>query len=221
MYGFVMKNSDPLEFQRYRRHLPHRHGPDSVLFLTWRLGDSLPAAVVERAKRKRDIWLEDHPKPWSPETTREYHRRFTRRMEQWLDRGIGACWLRKPETARIVGDALRYFDGERWHFHCGVVMPNHVHAIVQLIPGQSLAHVSQSIKGFTAREINRSLGRKGPLWQDEVWDRIIRGPGSYEKYREYILQNPVKAHLHEGEFLILDTGKRPEKWRSEVPGFSA
>jgi hypothetical protein len=202
-------NSNPVSSRLYRRHLPHRHRPDSVLFLTWRLGDSLPVAVVERSKRKRELWLQAHPKPWTPEITRDYHRLFTRRIERWLDRGVGCCCLRDPEIARIVGDALLHFDGDRWHFYCAVVMPNHVHALVQLIPDWPLAKISQSVKGFTAREINRRAGRAGSLWQQEVWDRIVRNAGQFEKYREYILHNPVKARLRQGEYLIVDKNTRP------------
>ncbi|MDA3875392.1 MAG: transposase [Kiritimatiellae bacterium] len=203
-------NAQASPFTAYRRHLPHRHYPNSVLFLTWRLGDSLPKAVVERTKRKRELWLSLHPKPWPPEVTRTYHRLFTQNINRWLDRGVGACELRTPENARIMADALHYFNRVRYRLYCSVIMPNHVHALLQLEPGWSLAKISQSLKGYTARRINQRENRHGSLWQQEVWDRIVRSPAQFQKYRDYILKNPIKAHLNEDEYLLIDTGTRPD-----------
>jgi len=50
-------------------------------------------------------------------------------------------------------------------------------------------------KGFTARSINRVLGRHGQLWQQDYWDRYIRDEKHYRKVRDYIEWNPVKAGL--------------------------
>jgi hypothetical protein len=61
----------------------------------------------------------------------------------------------------------------------------------------SLSEIVKGIKGASARDINLVLGRRGPLWQDERWDRLLRNEHEYlEKYR-YILYNPVKARLIE------------------------
>jgi REP element-mobilizing transposase RayT len=87
-------------------------------------------------------------------------------------------------------------------------MPDHVHLIIQPLPAQepqigrvteyySLSEIVKGIKGASARDINLVLGRRGPLWQDERWDRLLRNEHEYlEKYR-YILYNPVKARLIE------------------------
>lgn len=37
--------------------------------------------------------------------------------------------LEDPANAKIVADALRHFDGERYELASFVVMPNHVHVL--------------------------------------------------------------------------------------------
>jgi hypothetical protein len=54
----------------------------------------------------------------------------------------------------------------------------------------------EGIKGTSARRINQLLGRKGSLWQDESFDRIMRAE-EFEFKRNYIMANPVDAGLCE------------------------
>jgi hypothetical protein len=47
-----------------------------------------------------------------------------------------------------------------------------------------------SVKQFTANAINKLLGRSGEVWQRNVFDRMVRDANNYEKYVQYINQNP-------------------------------
>ncbi len=60
-----------------------------------------------------------------------------------------------------------------------------------------LSSIMQSLKGWTARECNRALGRKGQFWQHESFDHIVRKPGEWERTVNYVVNNPVKAGLVE------------------------
>ena len=54
-------------------------------------------------------------------------------MDRLLDRACtGPLFLRMPEVARMVMDAIRYRDGRNYHLHAFVVMPNHVHLLMTL-----------------------------------------------------------------------------------------
>jgi putative transposase len=55
-------------------------------------------------------------------------------------------------------------------------------------------------KRFTAGRINECLEREGQFWQWESFDHLVRSPASLAKFREYILNNSVKACLREGEY---------------------
>ncbi len=75
-----------------------------------------------------------------------------------------------------------------------VVMPNHVHLLIT--PCVELPKIMHSVKGFTAREANRLLGRTGsPFWQKEFFDHWIRNEREFERIRAYIERNPVTAGL--------------------------
>jgi len=72
-------------------------------------------------------------------------------------------------------------------------MANHVHVLLLRITPSRLL---QSLKGFTAREANRVLGRTGePFWQAESYDHWVRDENEYGRIAAYIENNPVKAGL--------------------------
>jgi REP element-mobilizing transposase RayT len=84
------------------------------------------------------------------------------------------------------------------HVHCVayqyVIMANHVHLLIQ--PKIAPDHLLKSLKGASAREANRMLGRTGePFWQKESYDHWVRNQEEFEKIRRYIENNPAKAGL--------------------------
>ena len=195
------------EIDQHRRRLPHWQQGAVFYFVTWRLADALPQEKHRQWRDEKEAWVRWHPEPWDEPTEREYHRLFSRRLDEWLDAGSGSCLLRDKQLAGVVARALGHFDGERYALAAFVVMPNHVHVLFRLVTPHRLEEVLKSWKGFTAREINRRLGKSGQLWQEEYWDRIIRNEAHFAKCREYILSNPSKAGLREGEFVSYDATK--------------
>ncbi len=208
------------------RNLPHWRQDGTTYFVTFRLADSVPAARIKQFLAEREEWLALHPEPRLEEDEREYHEKFGNRFEDWLDAGAGSCVLRQPQVAGKVAAALRHFDGERYALGHFVVMPNHVHVVVRPLAEHTLSEILKSWKSFTAREINQSLGRTGALWQEESFDHIVRTPQALEQFTEYVRQNPAKAGLKSGEFVLgygtsvgvpqdtttaekADTGRRP------------
>jgi len=67
-----------------------------------------------------------------------------KKLEEHFDRGIGACSLRDPRIGELVADALRFWHGKRYRLVAWCVMPNHVHVIFRLFPGQELANLVRS-----------------------------------------------------------------------------
>ena len=73
-------------------------------------------------------------------------------------------------------------------------MANHVHAL--LLPLVSPPRLMQALKGATAREANRILGRTGEtFWQAESYDHWVRDERELERIAAYIENNPVQAGL--------------------------
>ena len=124
------------------------------------------------------------------------------RVEQYLNSGYGACYLKDERIGRLVEEALFHFDGERYRLIAWVVMPNHVHVLVELIDGFPLGAVVHSWKSYTANKANKLLGRRGRFWFPDYFDRYIRNEGHLANAIDYIHNNPFKAGLVE----------RPELW---------
>ncbi|MGC9261466.1 MAG: transposase, partial [Phycisphaerae bacterium] len=107
----------------------------------------------------------------------------------------GACWLSQPEVARIVADALRHFNGDRYTLHAWVIMPNHVHALTTPAAAVTLSSIMHSWKSFTAKQANGLLKRTGQFWMEETYDRVMRNRKEVITATAYIEQNPVVAGL--------------------------
>ncbi len=75
------------------------------------------------------------------------------------------------------------------------VMPDHVHLILRPHPPFSLSRILKGIKGATARKLNRRRRRRGSLWQDESFDRIIRSEKEFREILDYMFRNPVSTGL--------------------------
>lgn len=114
----------------------------------------------------------------------------------------GPHWLGKELVAKLVTKGLHHRDGRVYELEAYCVMPNHVHTVfTPYVPkvwvfqdrwrwepedDAVLSTVMQSLKGYTAYQCNRVLGRRGQFWEHESYDRYVR---------DYVLNNPVKAGL--------------------------
>jgi len=157
-----------------RGYLPHFDSPETVQFVTFRLADSLPRTVIETLYAQADA---------------------VPRIDHELDSGLGACWLRRPEIAVLVQDALLHFDGDRYRLLAWCLMPNHVHVVIEILGNHSLSDIVRSWKSFTSRRANAQLGRSGPFWHADYFDRYMRDGEHLARTIEYVEQNPVKAGL--------------------------
>jgi len=144
----------------------------------------------------------------------EFQRRWFREFEDILHKAeTGPTWL-KEEAAKVVVDALHYLDGSVFRLDSYCVMSNHVHTVfapflsgAELREGRSFRGLSflsenppldaimKSMKGYTAWEANRVLGRKGTFWEKESYDHVVRNDAEFHRIMNYVLNNPVKAGL--------------------------
>jgi len=195
----------------YRRHLPHWHPEGQIFFVTFRVYGSLPKQVIEKLKRKRDALKSEPPRPdESPgeKALRESKKMFALMDEALVSKSAGNNYLKKPLLASMIEDAIVHWDEKRYILHRYVIMPNHVHLLIEPLTKEengnpfSLGKIMQGIKGYTARKANRFLGRSGKFWQDESFDHWVRDRREYLRIRQYIDMNPVKAGLCE----------KPSRW---------
>ena len=133
----------------------------------------------------------------------EYRRKLPHYQPDFKAIFITFCTYKRwvlPTVARdIVLETCLSGNGSKFHLHCVVVMPDHVHILLN--PGRdsdgpiSIAEIMQAIKGASAHRINRYLGRKGPVWQQENFDRALRDEEQIDDKVAYMLSNPMAAGL--------------------------
>lgn len=169
-----------------RGYLPHWQVDEAVYFVTFRLRDSLPREVAFQLREERELLL----RKARPVERAQLDRAFALRLDRHLDAGGGACLLRAH--GELVAGALKHFDRARYELHAWCVMPNHVHVLLYLANGRALPSIIHSWKSYTAHVIGR-----GPIWQKEYFDRVIRSPQEYADTKAYILRNPEKAGLRD------------------------
>ena len=102
--------------------------------------------------------------------------------------------LSKDEI-RMVRESILSGDGRFYDLDALVVLPDHVHVLLVPRAGYSLSRIMKGIKGTTARRLNQLRRRRGAVWQDESFDRIVRGQKEFNEKVNYMYLNPVKAGL--------------------------
>ncbi len=120
---------------------------------------------------------------------------YSERVDKVLDTGAGECWLREPDIAKLVADALQHFEGERYELRALTIMPNHVHVVVRPLSPHTLSAILKSWKGYTALHANRLLDCQGTFWQEESYDHLCRDDDDIARCCAYTLNNPVSAGL--------------------------
>lgn len=205
----------------YRRRLPHWQPAGGAIFLTWRVYGSLPKHALEHLADEQQLLNRQPERPG--ELPRDRALRHSKRLfalaDQMLTRVDGqARWLEDERIARVVVDALFHHHRRLYMLLSFVVMPNHVHVLLRPLPLEErqarkpaplerqdeepapqfvpLRRITQSLKGYTAREANRLLKRTGlPFWQDESYDHWVRDEPEMQRIVNYIESDPVRAAL--------------------------
>ncbi len=192
-----MPDTNPQTLEFRRRHLPHWFVSGRAYFVTIRLKGSLPQAVTEHLVQEREAFAARHP---SDEERTALQRIQFKRIEAILDSAKESpTFLNTVPVAALVFRAFEWLEAKkRWLIYAATIMPNHVHLLMRH-RGDGDGQLNRDLgvlKGFTAHEANKCLGRTGqPFWMDESFDHWCRTDEELRWSVGYIAQNPVKAGL--------------------------
>lgn len=76
-----------------------------------------------------------------------------------------------------------------------VLMPDHVHWLLQLGAKDDLSSVVNRLKSASSRRANKILGQKGAIWQKSFHDHALRAEEDVRAIARYIVANPLRAGL--------------------------
>ena len=108
-------------------------------------------------------------------------------------------WQRLPifrveARARLLIEVLLgYREQGKYLLHEFVVMPDHIHLLLTPAGEISLERAVQFIKGGYSYRLRKV--EKIQVWQESFRNHRIRDAEDYERHREYVRMNPVRARL--------------------------
>jgi REP element-mobilizing transposase RayT len=108
-----------------------------------------------------------------------------------------------PDARSVVLNHCLFDNGRKVQLHAAVVMPTHVHLLFTPLQKTedkwfSLAEIMNGIKGASSHRVNKLLQRRGTLWLDESFDRLMRSSDEFGDKILYIVENPIAAGLAKG-----------------------
>ncbi len=104
--------------------------------------------------------------------------------------------LQSERNAGLLIDVLRSLVAEhKFKLHDFVIMPDHVHLLIELDGGMTIEKAMQFIKGRFSHRLTQEFGHKGEVWQRGFTEVQVMNHQQFEAHRTYIAENPVKAGL--------------------------
>ena len=105
--------------------------------------------------------------------------------------------FKRRDIAEIAMDAILFRHGKEYFLNAFVIMPDHIHLLIDLIDDRSIQRGLAGLKRFISCRANKILGVRGKFFQPEHFDHLVRHVGYWKKFFDYIHNNPVKAGLVE------------------------
>jgi REP element-mobilizing transposase RayT len=76
-----------------------------------------------------------------------------------------------------------------------VLMPDHLHLLVELGDNEPLSRVIQRVKSVTASALHRHSGLPSSIWQRAYHERALRQSDDIRTAARYVIANPLRAGL--------------------------
>jgi REP element-mobilizing transposase RayT len=108
----------------------------------------------------------------------------------------GEVLLNTEKIASVIFNSINWLEQhKRLHLICCMIMPDHMHLVFVLGQGQTLTSIMHSFKSYTSKEIDKTLGQSGGVWQAQYYDHGIRREENLDEIIRYCYENPVRAGL--------------------------
>ncbi|MBP1664837.1 MAG: deoxyribonuclease [Bacteroidetes bacterium] len=197
----------------HRRHLPHFQQPGQAYFVTWCTKDAIPAKALEsytlklneidcRIKNAKEMNADEEMITNLKIEISKVRKKYMKAFDDLLHIQTGNIVdLSKEENSRIVLNSLCFWDGKQIENYAICVMTNHVHWVFRVLEKDEngkpvyLQDILQSVKRFSANNINDIENRSGTVWHNESFDTTIRDDFHLYNAIEYTINNPVAAGL--------------------------
>jgi putative transposase len=104
--------------------------------------------------------------------------------------------LQSERNAGLLIDVLRSLVTEhRFKLHDFVIMPDHIHLLVEVVGDMTIEKAMQLIKGRFSHRLSHEFAFKCEVWQRGFTEVQVMNKRDFETHRTYIAENPIKAGL--------------------------
>jgi len=197
----IFDELEKLSAKRYGSTLPGRpHAPS-------RVEDGAPAVSGEHTRPRVS---QSAPSPIARAASGTTEARYSRRNLPHFERPWAKYMvtfstrakrgLSPAERDLALKSVLHAHEHRQIQLYAACVMPDHVHLLFEpQIKEQdqegkpvfwSLSEILQGIKSASSHNINQASGQKGPVWEKESMDRMIRSDSDMAEKFHYICRNP-------------------------------
>jgi putative transposase len=182
----------------HRRDLPHIQPSGEAIFVTFSLNIPTTKEYANLMKSIKLATITNRHKTTKDVNERNLiiNKKLFAMKDNYYDHYEGkANILQLPNCAQIVFDEMHLHDKQLYDLLAFTIMPNHVHCLFKSKEGESglicsIAYIMNTVKGRSARFINKELGRSGKLWQTEYYDHYVRDGNELNNIIRYIVMNP-------------------------------
>lgn len=106
------------------------------------------------------------------------------RKPTFADFGCGRCAVRAMVMLQQSATTL-----------CYVVMPDHVHWLLQLVDDEGLSSIVQRFKSYATKLVHRYTDSQAKIWMPGFHDRALRREDNVIDAARYVVANPLRAGL--------------------------
>jgi len=104
--------------------------------------------------------------------------------------------FRDPGVAHFFLNTLRYYKPLLgFKIYSYVVMPDHIHLLIEPNERYDLSEVMKAIKGSFGRKYFMMRGERGKVWQRQFFEYSIEDDMDLKRKIQYIFENPVRRGI--------------------------
>ena len=108
---------------------------------------------------------------------------------------------RKPifndkQACELFMNLITYYKlSSQYNIKAFVIMPDHIHLIMQPLGDSNISDIMKQIKGSFSRYYNQINKASGTVLQKGFYDNVIRSEKQYHEITDYIHYNPVQKGI--------------------------
>lgn len=183
------------KINEWRGRLPHRFIEGQCHFFTLRVAGAIPRKEIPRIRAIAKSLEATKP---NSDQFHNLQRKYFHILESTLDQATGFIPFANSSSLYLINEELSSLSRSQLSLQRWVIMPNHLHWITYPLSREEVESVREMLnswKGRTAKLLNQQLERKGPFWQREWFDHVVRSDYRVIRIIRYIEENPVQAGL--------------------------